>query len=106
VPQTQREVAAWLKKLRGKRTQTEVAAAAGTNERNVKRWENQGHQTILGLLRYLQALGVTIDPAPPLPAPAGDELLRRLETVVARIEAALDDQQAPPAVPRSIEGEK
>jgi transcriptional regulator with XRE-family HTH domain len=63
-----RDLRRWLRELREAAglTQEELAAAVGTDRRNVHRWEVGGHDpggTML--LRLLSALGVTIDPPPP-----------------------------------------
>lgn len=63
-----RDLRRWLRELRQAAglTQEELAAAVGTDRRNVHRWEVGGHDpggTML--LRLLSALGVSVDPPPP-----------------------------------------
>jgi transcriptional regulator with XRE-family HTH domain len=101
-----RDLRAWLRELREAAglTQEELAAAVGTDRRNVHRWEVAGHDpggTML--LRLLSALGVRIEP--PLPggvpravnaelreldgrfADAADAAATRHDQLVARLDA-------------------
>lgn len=80
VPQTQKELAAWLKRQRGGKTQAQVAADASISERTVKRFEKEGVAALLKFLRYLDAIGVKLVPQPPLD--------RRVDAAAERIEQA------------------
>lgn len=105
-----RDLRRWLRELREAAglTQEELAAAVGTDRRNVHRWEVGGHDpggTML--LRLLSALGVTIEPPPPQGlvqavnaelrslsdqvADAEDAARTRHDELLARLDA-LDDQ--------------
>lgn len=99
LPATQQQLGKWLKNLRGDRTQIEIAAAAGTTERNLIRWETQGNKSFLSFLRYLHVLGVKIDPAPPVPlTPLSEETakaLAQIEQVLGEILARLDATASP-----------
>jgi transcriptional regulator with XRE-family HTH domain len=82
-----RDLRAWLRELREAAglTQEELAAAIGTDRRNVHRWEVAGHDpggTML--LRLLSALGVRIEPPPPGGVPrAVNAELRELDDRIA-----------------------
>ena len=61
-------VGAWLRELRGERSQRDVAASAGISERTLQRYENdQGPSR--EMLRLLDALGVKLQPPAPNGAP-------------------------------------
>ena len=99
------ELAGWLRQLREQAglTRDELAAAAGTDRRNVYRWEMEGHEPSgSALLRLLSALGVHVEPPPPGAMRAVNEevvelradlreaveaLAARHEELIARIEA-------------------
>lgn len=100
-----RELSGWLRQLREQAglTREELAAAVGTDRRNIYRWEMEGHDpsgTIL--LRLLSALGVRLEPPAPAALRAVNEELRalraelreaadvsaaRLDELLARVEA-------------------
>jgi len=75
------ELSGWLRQLRegSGLTREELAAATGTDRRNIYRWEVEGHDpsgTVL--LRLLSALGVRLEPPPPGAMRALNEELRDL----------------------------
>jgi transcriptional regulator with XRE-family HTH domain len=100
-----RELSGWLRQLREQAglTREELAAAVGTDRRNIYRWEVEGHDPSGSvLLRLLSALGVRVEPAPPAEMRAvNEELLdlraelreaadvsaARLDELLARVEA-------------------
>jgi transcriptional regulator with XRE-family HTH domain len=89
----ERDLRSWLRELREAAglTQEELAAAVGTDRRNVHRWEVAGHDpggTML--LRLLSALGVRIEPPPPggVPRAVNIELRDLHERVASVAEAA------------------
>jgi transcriptional regulator with XRE-family HTH domain len=58
----------WLRELRERAglTQDELAHAVGTDRRNIRRWELEGHDPAgTVLLKMLNAVGVELVPAPP-----------------------------------------
>ena len=58
----------WLRELRERAglTQEQLAHAVGTDRRNIRRWEVDGHDPAGSMLmRVLDAVGVTLLPAPP-----------------------------------------
>lgn len=62
----------WLRELRQRAglTQEELATAVGTDRRNIRRWEVDGHDpsgTVL--LELLSALGIELVPVPPAGVP-------------------------------------
>jgi transcriptional regulator with XRE-family HTH domain len=80
----------WLKELRERAglTQDELAAAVGTDRRNIRRWEAEGHDpsgTVL--LRMLDALGAEIVPKPP------DELPRAVNAEVHELRTELAEAE-------------
>ena len=69
----------WLRELRERAglTQEQLAHAVGTDRRNIRRWEVDGHDPAGSMLmRVLDAVGVTLVPAPPsdLPRSVNTEL--------------------------------
>jgi transcriptional regulator with XRE-family HTH domain len=89
----------WLKELRERAglTQDELAAAVGTDRRNIRRWEAEGHDpsgTVL--LRILEALGAEVVPKLPAELPrAVNAEVQELRTALAEAEeraAARHDQ--------------
>jgi transcriptional regulator with XRE-family HTH domain len=75
------ELSGWLRQLRERAglTRGELAAAVGTDRRNIYRWEVEGHDPSgSALLRLLSALGVRVEPPPPAALRAVSEEL--LET--------------------------
>jgi transcriptional regulator with XRE-family HTH domain len=69
---TSAEFRTWLRELRTRAglSQDELARALGTDRRNVRRWELDGHDPSgTMLLRILAALGVELVPAPPRDVP-------------------------------------
>ena len=94
----------WLRELREQAglTQDELAYAVGTDRRNIRRWEVEGHDPAGSmLLRVLDAVGVQLVPTPPASIPravnaalgqleaqqreAADEAARRHEQLVELI---------------------
>jgi transcriptional regulator with XRE-family HTH domain len=74
----------WLRELRERAnlTQDELAAAVGTDRRNIRRWEVEGHDPSgTMLLKILEAVGARVVPSRPedLPGAVNAELrdLRR-----------------------------
>jgi transcriptional regulator with XRE-family HTH domain len=85
---------AWLRELRERAglTQDQLAAAIGTDRRNIRRWEVEGHDPAgTVLLRILSAVGVVVSPSPPheLPRAVNSEL-RDLQSLLYE----LDDRAA------------
>lgn len=77
------ELSGWLRQLREQAglTREELAAAVGTDRRNIHRWEVEGHEPSGSvLLRLLSALGVRVEPPPPGAVRALSEELRELRT--------------------------
>lgn len=71
----------WLRQLREEAglTREELAAAVGTDRRNIYRWEVEGHDPSGSvLLRLLSALGVRVEPPPPAAVRAVNEELLEL----------------------------
>jgi transcriptional regulator with XRE-family HTH domain len=69
----------WLRELRERAglTQEQLAHAVGTDRRNIRRWEVDGHDPAGSMLmRVLDAVGVQLTPAPPseLPRAVNTEL--------------------------------
>ena len=100
------ELGAWLRFLREQSglSQTELAATVGTDRRNIRRWEVEGHDPGGSMLmQILSALGVELTPSPPEQMPravnaelreldrrlreAEDRAGRRYDEVLARLEA-------------------
>jgi transcriptional regulator with XRE-family HTH domain len=107
------DLGAWLRFLREQAglSQTELAATVGTDRRNIRRWEVEGHDPGGSMLmQILSALGVELTPSPPAEMPravnaelrdvdrrlreeedraAGrhDELMARLEAQAAELRA-------------------
>jgi transcriptional regulator with XRE-family HTH domain len=96
----------WLRELREASglSQEALATAVGTDRRNIHRWEVQGHDPGgSALLRVLSALGVKIEPPPPIGVPRAvnaelrelheelqrtvDEAASRHDEVLARLDA-------------------
>jgi transcriptional regulator with XRE-family HTH domain len=68
-------------------SQEELAAAVGTDPRNIRRWEAEGHDPAgTVLLRVLSAVGVRVEPAPHLPGPVNTEL----RSLVAQLDSERD----------------
>lgn len=84
----------WLRELRERAglTQDELAAAVGTDRRNIRRWEVEGHDPAgTVLLKILDAVGVQLVPAAPPSLPrALNAELRDLKTLLYD----LDDRAA------------
>jgi transcriptional regulator with XRE-family HTH domain len=95
----------WLRELRERAglTQEQLAQAVGTDRRNIRRWEVEGHDPAGSvLLKILDAVGVRLLPSPPGAAPralnaevrelqallreAEDDAGRRHDELVARLE--------------------
>ena len=95
----------WLRELRERAglTQEQLAQSVGTDRRNIRRWEVEGHDPAGSvLLRILDAVGVQLVPAPPRDAPralnaevhelqaqlreAEDAAARRHDEVVSRLD--------------------
>ena len=104
------EFRSWLRELRERAglTQEELAAAVGTDRRNIRRWEIEGHDPSgTMLLRVLAAVGIEFAQALPSGVPGaittelrelrrevseGNEAeARRHEDVLARLDAQLDE---------------
>ena len=100
------DLRSWLRQLREAAglSQEALAAAVGTDRRNIHRWEVQGHDPGgTALLRVLSALGVELVPAPPGSIPralnaeladlrneirrVADEAAARHDELLARIDA-------------------
>lgn len=103
----------WLRGLRERAglTQDELAHAVGTDRRNIRRWELEGHDPAgTVLLKILDAVGVQLVPAPAVRLPRAvnaevhdlqarllelrDELARRHDELVARLEAVREARAA------------
>jgi len=84
----------WLRDLRERAglTQDQLAAAVGTDRRNIRRWETEGHDPAgTVLLRILDAVGVQLVPSAPRSLPrAVNAELRELQTLLYD----LDDRAA------------
>lgn len=97
----------WLRQLREHAglTQDQLAAAVGTDRRNIRRWEIEGHDPAgTVLLRILDAVGVELVPKQPPELPRAvnaelrdlqsllydleDRLARRHDEIVALLETA------------------
>ena len=93
---TDPEFRQWLRELRESAgmTQEALAAAVGTDRRNIRRWEAEGHDpggTVL--LRVLSALGVRVEPPARTPRAVNaalDELAGRLLEAEERAAARHD----------------
>lgn len=85
---------AWLRELRERAglTQDQLAAAIGSDRRNIRRWEVEGHDPAgTVLLRILSAVGVDLTPSPPQELPrAVNTELRDLQSLLYE----LDDRAA------------
>ena len=83
------DLRSWLRQLREAAglSQEALAAAVGTDRRNIHRWEVQGHDPGgTALLRVLSALGVELVPAPPGSIPrALNAELRELQETIRRV---------------------
>src|SRR6266508_1851591 len=80
------ELGAWLRFLREQSglSQTQLASTVGTDRRNIRRWEVEGHDPGGSMLmQILSALGVSITPAPP------NEMPRAVNAELARLESSL-----------------
>jgi transcriptional regulator with XRE-family HTH domain len=82
----------WLRELRERAglTQEQLAHAVGTDRRNIRRWEVDGHDPAGSMLmRVLDAVGVQLVPSPPgeLPGAVNTEL-RELK---ARLRESADE---------------
>ena len=78
----------WLRELRERAglTQDELANAVGTDRRNIRRWEVEGHDPAgTVLLKILDAVGVQL-----LPAPAG-RLPRAVNAEVYELQLRLQE---------------
>jgi transcriptional regulator with XRE-family HTH domain len=77
------QLGSWLRLLREQSglSQTELAATVGTDRRNIRRWEVEGHDPGGSMLmQILSALGVELTPSPPGAMPrAVNAELRDLE---------------------------
>jgi transcriptional regulator with XRE-family HTH domain len=80
----------WLRQLREHAglTQDQLAAAVGTDRRNIRRWEVEGHDPAGSvLLRILDAVGVELVPRRPSELPrAVNAELRDLQTLLSDLE--------------------
>lgn len=80
----------WLRELRERAglTQEQLAQSVGTDRRNIRRWEVEGHDPAGSvLLRILDAVGVRLVPSPPTGAPrALNAELRELQAVLREAE--------------------
>lgn len=84
------ELSGWLRQLREQAglTRGELAAAVGTDRRNIYRWEVEGHDPSGSvLLRLLSALGVRVEPPPPAALRAVSEELLEIR---AELREAVD----------------
>jgi transcriptional regulator with XRE-family HTH domain len=81
---------AWLRQLRERAglTQDQLAAAVGTDRRNIRRWEVEGHDPAGSvLLRILDAVGVELVPKRPSELPrAVNAELRDLQMLLSDLE--------------------
>jgi transcriptional regulator with XRE-family HTH domain len=76
----------WLRELRERAglTQEQLAHAVGTDRRNIRRWEVDGHDPAGSMLmRVLDAVGVQLVPSPP------GELPRAVNTELRELKARL-----------------
>jgi transcriptional regulator with XRE-family HTH domain len=76
----------WLRELRERAglTQEQLAHAVGTDRRNIRRWEVDGHDPAGSMLmRVLDAVGVQLVPSPP------GELPRAVNTELHELKARL-----------------
>ena len=80
----------WLRQLRERAglTQDQLAAAVGTDRRNIRRWEIEGHDPAgTVLLRILDAVGVELVPKQPSNVPrAVNAELRDLQSLLYELE--------------------
>jgi transcriptional regulator with XRE-family HTH domain len=80
----------WLRELRERAglTQEQLAQSVGTDRRNIRRWEVEGHDPAGSvLLRILDAVGVRLVPAPPAGTPrALNAELRELQALLREAE--------------------
>jgi transcriptional regulator with XRE-family HTH domain len=80
----------WLRQLRERAglTQDQLAAAVGTDRRNIRRWEIEGHDPAgTVLLRILDAVGVELVPKQPSDVPrAVNAELRDLQSLFYELE--------------------
>jgi transcriptional regulator with XRE-family HTH domain len=80
----------WLRQLRegAGLTQDQLAAAVGTDRRNIRRWEIEGHDPAgTVLLRILDAVGVELVPQQPSDVPrAVNAELRDLQSLLYELE--------------------
>jgi transcriptional regulator with XRE-family HTH domain len=80
----------WLRELRERSglTQEQLAQSVGTDRRNIRRWEVEGHDPAGSVLvRILDAVGVELVPAPPEGGPrAVNAELRELAAVLRETE--------------------
>jgi transcriptional regulator with XRE-family HTH domain len=80
----------WLRQLRERAglTQDQLAAAVGTDRRNIRRWEIEGHDPAgTVLLRILDAVGVELAPKQPSDVPgAVNAELRDLQALLYELE--------------------
>jgi transcriptional regulator with XRE-family HTH domain len=85
------ELGSWLRLLRERSglSQTELAATVGTDRRNIRRWEVEGHDPGGSMLmQILSALGVEVTPSPPGRMPrAVNAELRELEHRLSDVES-------------------
>lgn len=83
----------WLRQLRERAglTQDQLAAAVGTDRRNIRRWEIEGHDPAgTVLLRILDAVGVELVPKQPTELPrAVNAELRDLQSLLYDLEDRL-----------------
>ena len=80
----------WLRELRESAglTQEQLALAVGTDRRNVRRWEVDGHDpSATTLLRILEVVRAQVVPAPPA------ELPRTVDAQVRDLELRLRDAE-------------
>jgi transcriptional regulator with XRE-family HTH domain len=103
----------WLRELRERAglTQDQLAAAVGTDRRNIRRWEVEGHDPAgTMLLRILDAVGVRVLPGAPSELPRAvnvelrdlqrllyeldDRAARRHDALVAQLEALAEAARA------------
>lgn len=80
----------WLRELRERAglTQDQLATAVGTDRRNIRRWEVEGHDPSgTALLKILEAVGVKLTPSKPAQIPgAVNAELRDLQTLLYELE--------------------
>ena len=80
----------WLRQLReaADLSREELAAAIGTDRRNVYRWEVEGHDPGGSILmRFLAAVGVRLEPSPPRTV---GSVNAELQSLRARIDEAVE----------------